>query len=475
MEQRDVEIDLIDLVFYVLSHWRSMIACVLIGAVLGGGFAFVKTNVQVKSFFKQENAYTEEECREKLTETKEKDVRAAVLYNDLMLEYRNDPLMLLDANRVAEGTLLMSFSSSDETRAKGVYSLVDQLLSTKEFYQYIKEKENYPGDVSQILTNRWIDSSDSDLLEAANIIADSSSNKGHVYLYSITAFGESEEFCQNVLADIKDYLNTKTEEIEQVYGNYKVEEVSRYVATIADPAVSEKQVALTESYAEVKKQRDTLVSGFSKVQNAYYSLLIPEEEVEEEESAFVAYLKGIVIGIFVAVMLWGFFLLMRYVFTGKWQAYHTYSGCFGLTDIGVIRRATDKKMNGLDRAFARGRLRGERAMTAQEAVEAYTSAIAIRAAKNELRNIALVGGAADESAQSIVKSLADGIQQKNSSVEVRILHDLPYTASAIDQLQDTDGVVVVETAGVTNRAEMTKELTLLADQKMNILGGITIA
>ena len=464
MEQREVEIDLIDFVFYVLSHWRSMIACVVIGAVVGAGLGVLKES---PSFEKE---YTAEECLEELKDTEIADVKTAVLYADLMKQHENDPLMKLDAKHVAEGTLLMSFSSSDETRAKAVYNMVDQLLDTKEFYQFVKEKENYSGDVSQLLTNRWIASADSDLLDAANIIAESTNDNSHVYLYSITTFGVDEEFCQRVLDDIKEYLDGKKDEIVRVYGSYDTQEVNRYIATIEDQAVSDMQVELNENYATMKKNQDALTSGFNDYQKAYYEMLVPPEE---EATSIVAYLKWVIIGAFLLFAVWGFYFLMRYVFTGKWQAYHTFSGYYGLTDIALIRRADDKKHTGLDRAIIRGRLRGGRVLPMQDAIEAAASTIALRAQKDDLHRVALVGGA--DGVEDIFRQLADGIQQKNASVEVRILHDLPYTASAIDQLQDTDAVVVVETAGVTNRAEMTKELTLLANQKMNILGGITIA
>ena len=39
----EVEIDLIDFLFYLMRRWKSLVAMVLLGAVLGGAFYMVKS------------------------------------------------------------------------------------------------------------------------------------------------------------------------------------------------------------------------------------------------------------------------------------------------------------------------------------------------------------------------------------------------------------------------------------------------
>ena len=40
----EVEIDLIDFLFYLMRRWKSLVAMVLLGAVLGGAFYMVKSS-----------------------------------------------------------------------------------------------------------------------------------------------------------------------------------------------------------------------------------------------------------------------------------------------------------------------------------------------------------------------------------------------------------------------------------------------
>ena len=47
MEER--EIDLLDMIADILSHWRGLLVALIIGAVLMGGFSYVKSYRNVQS------------------------------------------------------------------------------------------------------------------------------------------------------------------------------------------------------------------------------------------------------------------------------------------------------------------------------------------------------------------------------------------------------------------------------------------
>ena len=111
MEQREVEIDLIDFVYEVLSQWRCLIAVVLIGAVLGGGYSYMKSAsvAQVAS-----NPVTLETYESQLSAQEQADVKTMLLYDQLAEKYVTDPFMELDAANVAEGTLILHISSEHQ-------------------------------------------------------------------------------------------------------------------------------------------------------------------------------------------------------------------------------------------------------------------------------------------------------------------------------------------------------------------------
>ena len=81
MEER--EIDLLDMIVDILSHWRGLLVAVMIGAVLMGGLSYVKSYRNVKNTQMVEETGLEDETVEKQLEQLEEDLdesqRAAVL------------------------------------------------------------------------------------------------------------------------------------------------------------------------------------------------------------------------------------------------------------------------------------------------------------------------------------------------------------------------------------------------------------
>lgn len=50
----EVEIDLIDFLFYLMRRWKSLVAMVLLGAVLGGAFYMVKSSKTTEETIEEE-------------------------------------------------------------------------------------------------------------------------------------------------------------------------------------------------------------------------------------------------------------------------------------------------------------------------------------------------------------------------------------------------------------------------------------
>ena len=66
MEER--EIDLLDMIVDILSHWRGLLVAVMIGAVLMGGLSYVKSYRNVKNTQMVEETGLEDETVEKQLE-----------------------------------------------------------------------------------------------------------------------------------------------------------------------------------------------------------------------------------------------------------------------------------------------------------------------------------------------------------------------------------------------------------------------
>ncbi len=478
MEQREVEIDLIDFMFEVLSHWRGLIVCILIGAVLGGAYSYTKSATVVPVETEEVTAETYEN---QLTELEITDVNTLIRYDQLMSAYANDSIMQLDAMNVAEGSLMLSVSTSGSKNAGGIAETATRLLSSTEFYSYVAKKEGYRGDISQLFWNNTTRKTDSDLIAMAYAMTGASGDDSICGTIELRLFGESEEFCANVLKDAQAYLTEKQSMLTGLYGEYSVAVLTESVDTVAESRVSSMQAEKMADYNANKAARDALKNGLSDAQKAYYTFLTTEEDTSSKVATDAEVVakpqvskKMVALGAVGLLFLYGVYLFMAYAFNGRWQNHSSYKEIYGLTDLGTIRKIGSKQKLGLDALIARGRLRGLKELSVEEAVDTLASTIALQTEKEEIHTLAFVGGNYGEETEGQMKALVGALQRKDSKIAVKTLYDVTYNATAIDQLAGVDAVVIVEAAGKSRISEMTKEILLLTNQKIRILGGVTI-
>ncbi len=475
MEQREVEIDLIDFLFDVLSHWRGLIACILIGAVLGGGLSYVKNATAGP----EEEAIGPEFYEDKLTLQEQTDVKTVLKYDAMMKSYANNPVLGLDADHVAEGSLILNVSSPDSQDTKSIIQTITRFLNSTEYYLYVADKENYTDDIRLLYLDAFNSVAESEMVAAAYTLANNTSDSSHFGTIELKLFGESEEFCQNVLKDSEEFLTAKHEKLSELYGDYDVQVLSETVSTVAETRVTTVQADLMSKYASYKTAKNNIVNVMSEEQKAYYDLLSSGETEDVKSNETVAARpqvskKMLVLGAFGLFVLYGMYLFVAYAFNGRWQNHSSYKETYGITDLGTIRKSGTNQKRGLDAIIARARLRGLKELSVEEAVDTLSSGIALQTEKEAIRTLAFVGANHGADTEAQMKALSEALSKKNGDITVKTLYDVSYNATAIDQLADVDAVVLVETANQSRLGEMTKEILLLTNQKIRILGGVTI-
>ena len=128
MEER--EIDLLDMIADILSHWRGLLVALIIGAVQMGGFSYVKSyrNVQSTQMVEEEPELDEMSAEEQLAQLEDSlsdsekiSVAATVddereyLYKDTY--YRESIYMHLDPLNIARTELVYRIQAEEIGRA----------------------------------------------------------------------------------------------------------------------------------------------------------------------------------------------------------------------------------------------------------------------------------------------------------------------------------------------------------------------
>ena len=212
----EAEINLIDLMFYLLKQWKTLIAAILIGAVIGGGIYVVKKSSadkaaaaleaemeEAKTGVEDDETVEELKGQYQITEDVESNMELAYQYRQLyrkQLEYnQNSPIMTMNPSAVYSGELEYYVSAEYDT---GMIALLYQnILNDSGILEVLKEtadlpyKEQYIRELVSCSVSRENDSS-------VNINSDVQ-NVYRTAIITFTVSAPSEEECEQMLQVIR--------------------------------------------------------------------------------------------------------------------------------------------------------------------------------------------------------------------------------------------------------------------------------
>ena len=155
----DVEIDLINMMFYLLKRWRGLVIAIILGLVLGLGIYLVKDHQQKAELAAQTAAVESADETEEFDESKydisddvEANMELAYQYRQLyrkQLEYNQKSIIMqLDPNAVYTGELKYYLSAGYDTGLVSV--LYQSILSDKDLLTELQEASGLDCEVPYI-------------------------------------------------------------------------------------------------------------------------------------------------------------------------------------------------------------------------------------------------------------------------------------------------------------------------------------
>ena len=118
MYEDEMEINLIDLMFYLLRQWRTLLIVLVIGALAGGGIHMIKRSQALTPASEESEKidYTDYEVEPEVRSNMEVACEYRALY-DKQLEYNENSLVMkMDPIKVYYGELKYYLAAGDNTR-----------------------------------------------------------------------------------------------------------------------------------------------------------------------------------------------------------------------------------------------------------------------------------------------------------------------------------------------------------------------
>lgn len=489
---KEREIDLLDMIADILSHWRGLLIALVLGAILMGAFSYTKSYRDVQNMQSQkvnDAAMSEMAIDERLAQLSENmdesqlatvlltvdDERELVLRNEYV---QNSIYMQLDPLHVAQEELVYNIQGRNENGVPGLGTIYKDIISGVGLYDWVEQQTGIETAYVRELISTSVDSS----LKFSN--GDTVSIGGCDSL-KITISGIDAETCGKIAEAIKTYIEKQQEKISSKLGSHELILLSESAGTVVSTDVMKQQVDYRNTICNLEATIAAAKAGFSEDQKQYYALLMKEngleditdveqDDVEEEQPVTASPAvskKYVVLGAVLFAFVYAVILCMGYIFNSRIRVNDELQDLYGIPQIGLVVKDSKKKLF-LDKWISNLRHYGKREFTAEQSMELAFAALKIAAVKNGLNNVCLLGCNLSAGADKVCEGLKDALEKEG--ITVTILNNVLYDAEAMEKLGTAKGAVLVEKAGSTLYNEITGELELLKRQEIVVLGGITV-
>lgn len=481
------EIDLLDMIADILSHWRGMIVALVLGAVLLGGVGYMRSFQTAQSAQQQESVVQDEATVQaqlsRLEQSLDDKSRATVLTvvddekeYDLKKTYsENSIYMQLNPLQTVRTELVYQVQTADGLMDGQLGALYTSLLNNVGLYDWVSQQTGIEaGYVGELISAETVSSLTIQWQQAMSLGTN---------CVKVSILQSDTEACQKLAEAVKTYISEEQKQLNNELGQHALVLVSETTGFVMNKDLMDEQIKCRNEMASLQSTIATAKVGFTEEQKQYYELVTWEEaehseqpaqnvttEVESKPTPTISK-KYVLLGAVLFAFAYAVVICMVYIFNTRLREADELQSIYGIPQIGLVIRESSRKIF-LDKWVDSLRHYGKRKFTTEQSMELAFAAIKIAAVKNGLNNICLMGCNMSAGADKVCESLKAALEKEQISVSV--LDNVLYDAEAMEKMDAMQGAVLVEKAGSTLYNEVAGELELLKRQDITVLGGIIV-
>ena len=256
MEER--EIDLLDMIADILSHWKGILVALLIGAVLMGGLSYVKSyrSVQNEQTAEETTVLDREAVDTQLeqleTVLKEGDKTTVLTTVDDEREYlykdkyaQESVYMQLDPLNVAQTELVYGIQAEDAGQAQRLGAIYKNVLDNVGLYDWVEQQTGiaaaYVGELISVDTNLEISLGNGDKTVALG--SDT---------IKVTLIQADEASCEQLANAVKDYVEQQQKNLLTKVGDHTLVLLAETSGVSMDTDVMEDQISCGDQISDLR-------------------------------------------------------------------------------------------------------------------------------------------------------------------------------------------------------------------------------
>lgn len=435
MQQQEYkEIDILDLLLAILKKWKLLIIAMLIFALLGTGFGFIKANKAKTPTTKADLASLEAT----MTEEELSDVKSAatiigeyrVMYNSQKAYNENSIYQKLDPFDIKTATLKY-YVDNDYKVSYPIIDETNNLIPIIQTYISVLKKDSLYERMSKEIDSSIIP------LYFSEMVSATTENLQDTGLFEVKIMADTNEHLEKMIAIVKDELNDSTNSIANTYGDHTLTLAFESVQSESNSEVYDQQQLNIQKLTTITKAISDTENTFSGNQLTYLKALI-HEELEEE----VSVIKLAVIGAFLGLLLVACVVIVKYLVSGTIKTSKEIETTYGIEVLGAIDIKKDE-------------------------TDIINTKLGILTDKMEIKDLCLVvdGDFADEIKGKVT---VDGV----NVVEVA---DVENNSESLKKMAESSAIVVVEKLDVSKNKSISFISNHAKQYEIPIIGAVVLA
>lgn len=433
-------IDLVDMLFFLLKKWRSLLVLFLAGVILGGAMSFLPAK-----------QIAPEELEEQTVFNMERAAELRQLYDSLKMANEDSVAKQLDINSVYQGSL--KYYVQVEQELNEVRLTYQNLLQNVNLRDSLWQASGFSGEAVHVdevamcqvdlVNDNKGDNSTSELAVNLRVVAGSAEEAGAML---------------DILRTAAEELN---KQLDGKYEDFSADKLDDSVLKTSASSYLDTQKANADKLNTYLTEIQKLESGFSGEELAYYQeTYLPEKEEEEETgSGLGKTVKTLVIGAFLGCVIWGVWQLAAYLADGKIKTAQELTDSFGVPLLGRVKMPAGAK--GLDGWLEKMQEKTRPAPVSEEYLGQFLAAM-------DCGQAALCGDRSQEEVKAVMDALL------GSCPEFRGADFLSGSVEGLNQAKAAGSEVMVIRTGHTKRSQVRRELENSRVQSIRILGAVVV-
>ena len=490
---QEKEINLIDLMFYMLEHVGSIILVAIVGLILGIGIAYMQKGKAEDAAYAEAVAAAELSTASanealmanskavnlgSLSSALSADDKKAIesyleyskVYDDQVMFNATDKLMQYDANNVYVMKAMFVFDAEDDYDVQVIVKSYAFLISSNpDLYEIVNCVESYPG--TSIVTD-----------VNGQSISVGDHQTGILY---VTVKGKDEADADVLMEQVTALFDENAAAITNSFGKHsaKVSISEAYVTEDADILAYQQRyinnlytyrnnmIAMEgkftpEAKAYMTEYNKQLADGTLEQSAPVDAEITPLEVPEVERVTLPLSIKTVVLVAFVAVFLIVCFYGCMYIFSAYIRLDEEVDRMIGAPVLGRV--ALDAKNKGMHKI----RYRQIARLNEKDAIVMAASSIKVLAKEKDVKNIYVSGVVMGEREKNVFASIKESLKDTNLSFtgEESIL----LSPGAMEQSAEADAVIFIEKVGSTRVDELVAAAKQCDEQGIMVLATIIV-